>query len=282
MPPITQVTIPGSNYQDGRAAQIDQITFHHIVGDAPAAISRFKGPGVQVSSTYVISSTGQIFQCVAEKNTPYTDANFSSNSRAITIEHAGGIEGVPYTDEMYAASAKLVAWIRSRYNITRFMRHRDVSSVPTACPGALDVERIIRSSSEEETMIDDSDIGILRIAHSEIGGWNFQETHAGKNDGIFLAAWKGKPVRDLIWAQWTAGGTFRSTRLKEMADYAGIVASNAELSKRPTQAQYDEIVAQAKANAANNGSYTATDRATATETNTLIKQIWGKITSVFK
>lgn len=156
MPPITQISIPGSNFQQGRAAAIDQITFHHIVGDAPAAISRFQKYGEQVSSTYIIGSDGRIYQCVAERDTPYTDANFSSNSRAITIEHAGGIDSVPYTDAMYAASAKLCASIMSRYNITRFMRHRDVSSVPTACPGALDVERILRQAKGVDEMINDS------------------------------------------------------------------------------------------------------------------------------
>lgn len=152
-PQIFQVSgIPGSNYQVGRARVIDQITFHHIVGDAPAAIARFRDNTQQVSATYVIGSDGTIYQCVAEKDTPYTDANFDSNSRAITIEHAGGHASVPYTEAMYKASAQLVSWIISRYNITRFMRHRDVSQKPTACPGNLDVERIIREAKSEEIM----------------------------------------------------------------------------------------------------------------------------------
>lgn len=155
MPPITKVTIPGSNYQVGRAAKIDQITFHHIVGDAPAAIARFKDPNEIVSSTYIIGKDGRIYQCVAEKDTPYTDGNFSSNSRAITIEHAGGHSSVPYTAAMYASSAKLVAWIRSRYNITRLVRHRDVSLKPTACPGTLDLNRIINAAKEQSVKIPD-------------------------------------------------------------------------------------------------------------------------------
>jgi hypothetical protein len=150
MPPITQVQIPGSNYQTGRAAKIDQITFHHIVGDAPAALTRFRDRSQIVSATYVIASDGTIYQCVAEKDTPYTDANFGSNSRAITIEHAGGTDAVPYTEAMYEASAALCASIRSRYNITRFKRHREVSDVPTACPGQLDVERIVNGSQSQE------------------------------------------------------------------------------------------------------------------------------------
>lgn len=166
-PQITRIQIPGSNYQVGRAAKIDQITFHHIVGDAPAAIARFKDGSQIASSTYVIGSDGRIYQLVDEKDTPYTDANFSSNSRAITIEHAGGHASVPYTEAMYKSSAKLVAWIRSRHNITRFMRHRDVSSKPTACPGSLDVERIVRESNNTQGAIP-----MVNDADNEYWRWN--------------------------------------------------------------------------------------------------------------
>lgn len=147
-PNIIRVQIPTTNFRKGRAAEISQITFHHIVGDASAAIARFKISGEEASSTYVISSTGQIYQLVDENDTPFTDANGPSNSRSITIEHAGGHPSVPYTAAMYAASAHLVAWIRSRRKITRYERHRNVSDTPTACPGTLDVEGIVSNSSK--------------------------------------------------------------------------------------------------------------------------------------
>lgn len=125
------------------------------------------------------------------------------------------------------------------------------------------------------TLIDDNLIDVLRIAHSEIGGWNFDDTHSGKNDALYLAAWKGKPLEDLIRTQWTNGGDFRTARIQEMGAYAGIVAANAELSKRPTQAQYDAAVAAG-------GGYTDADRAQATDTNNIVKQIFAKISSIFK
>lgn len=147
-PNIIRVQIPSTNFRKGRASAISQITFHHIVGDAAAAIARFKISGEQASSTYVIGSNGQIYQLVEESDTPYTDANGPSNSRSITIEHAGGHPAVPYTAAMYSASAHLVAWIRDRHKITRFERHRNVSDTPTACPGTLDVEGIVSNSSK--------------------------------------------------------------------------------------------------------------------------------------
>lgn len=136
------------NYGIGRRSRISRITFHHIVGDAPAALDRFQNTNDEVSATYVIGSDGQIFQCVTDNDTPYTDANSDSNSRAITIEHAGGHPNVPYTDAMYASSARLVAWLIQQYGISDFKRHRDVSDEPTSCPGALDVERIVNQAKQ--------------------------------------------------------------------------------------------------------------------------------------
>jgi hypothetical protein len=158
-PVISKPAAPG-NYEQGRKAPISRITFHHIVGDAPAAIVRFQTPGVEVSSNYVIGSDGTIYQCVADTDTPYCDGNYDSNSRTIAIEHAGGIAGTPYTELMYQASIKLVRYLIGKYNIADFQRHRDVidkTRYPggTACPGALNVERIVKEAKENE-MVDDA------------------------------------------------------------------------------------------------------------------------------
>lgn len=243
-PPITQVTIPGSNYENGRAKAIDQITFHHIVGDAAAAIARFKNPGEQVSSTYVIGSDGKIYQCVAEGNTPYTDANFDSNSRAITIEHAGP----PYAEAMYTASAQLCAWIMSRYNITRFMRHRDVSQKPTACPGTLDVERIIQlaKGGNMPTIVTDD---LTNLVYAAV----LHDTPKVKEA---YDHFRGMPLEKMI------DEVYHSDRYKQIQ--AALDA--------PPAAPPGTVV----------GSFTDADRTTANETNNIVKQILNKIISIFK
>jgi N-acetylmuramoyl-L-alanine amidase len=141
------------NYGVGRAQKISRITFHHIVGDALAALDRFQNTDNEVSSTYVIGSDGTLYQCVKEGDTPYSDGNFDSNSRTISIEHAGGIAGVPYTEAMYATSAQLVSSLIDKYGIKDFKRHSEVIDKTyyaggTACPGRLDVERIINEAKE--------------------------------------------------------------------------------------------------------------------------------------
>jgi hypothetical protein len=218
-PRIIQVTIPATNYARGRARAIDQITFHHIVGDAAAAIARFKINGEQASSTYVIASDGTIYQLVAEGDTPYTDGNFTSNSRSITIEHAGGHPNVPYTAAMYAASAHLVAWIRSRRNITRYERHRNVSDKPTACPGTLNVEGIVDQSTkilQGGTMAVDSlskeeVIEIHRAYFIGDPGTGYGYEHVGKPLSKIINDWKNSSYRQNVLNRYWAFDTNQKT-----------------------------------------------------------------------
>lgn len=152
--PNVEVLNPNPNvYTPGRSKPISRITFHHIVGDAPAAISTFNAGVRGDSSSYIIGSDGHIYQYVPENDTPWTDGNWDSNCRSITIEHAGGHPSVPYTDAMYEASAHLVAYLINKYGIGDFKRHRDVidtSRYPggTACPGDLSMERIIARAQQ--------------------------------------------------------------------------------------------------------------------------------------
>jgi hypothetical protein len=164
------------NYAVGRRLPISRITWHHIAGDALGAIARFQTPDEQVSADYVIGSDGTIYQCVDEANTAYCDGNADSNARTISIEHAGGIASVPYTDRMYAASIELVKDLIDRYGITDFQRHRDVidrTAYPggTACPGELDVERIIEAAQGGD-VAEKTTLSTMRILTNGIFGHN--------------------------------------------------------------------------------------------------------------
>lgn len=222
------------NFAYGRTKPISRITFHHIVGDAGAAIARFKTPGVEVSSTYVIGTDGCVYQMVDEANTPYTDGNYDSNSRAITIEHAGG-GSTPYTEAMYQSSARLVSYLIKKYGITDFKRHRDI--IATACPGTLDVERIIRDAKGNNDVIKASDLAQVRIIMSEVEGWNGHEVHSGKHDKQIMGAWQGKEWNDFIWHAWSVQNAHRI----QLTD--NITALQAQVAQR------DKLISEIKAKA---------------------------------
>ncbi len=89
----------------------------------------------------------------------------------------------------------------------------------------------------------------LRIAHSEIGGWDLYKTHNGDFDSIFQAAAGAKEVNQFIYEQWVAGGAYRARKIAAMAFYDKYNAVIGDLSSRPTKAELEDVVAKlAKAN----------------------------------
>lgn len=99
--------------------------------------------------------------------------------------------------------------------------------------------------------IDESDVGVLRITHSEIGGWPLHDTHAGKFDQLFVDTYRGKSYGELIWAQWTNGQAYRDVKQAHEAFFAKYSAIIGDLEGRPTRAQLDEALAKLEAEAAN-------------------------------
>lgn len=88
------------------------------------------------------------------------------------------------------------------------------------------------------------DTGLNRIVHSEMEGWPFDETHAGKFDGQFAAAWGGRDLVEMIWEKWNKNGAFRAERernRKFYATYSGVVG---ELSSRPSKAELEDALAK--------------------------------------
>jgi hypothetical protein len=139
-PPIN--FIEAASYTLGRNGNpVRHITFHHVVGSAASAISKFRNPASQVSSHFIVGANG-ITCMVDTDNTAWCNGNWQSNLESVTIEHEGiWLNG--FRDEnVINNSAQLVAWLRSLYPDATPTRHRDVSSSPTACPGELPVEEI--------------------------------------------------------------------------------------------------------------------------------------------
>jgi len=64
----------------------------------------------------------------------------------------------------------------------------------------------------QEEMITKDDVGLLRIGHSEIGGWDLHRTHAGEFDKLFMDTYINTPVKDFIWRQWVNGQAYRDAK----------------------------------------------------------------------
>lgn len=142
--PLTQVTIPAnsSNYTKGRSSKITEITIHHMAGilSAEQCGYIFQKPGRNGSSHYGIGRDGKIGNYVDENNTAWTNSNWASNCRAITIETSNCEIGGDWkvSAEALRSLIKLVADIAKRYNI-KLVKGKTLTwhsmYASTTCPG---------------------------------------------------------------------------------------------------------------------------------------------------
>ena len=158
---------------------VTHITLHIMVGYLAGTDSTFASQSSRASAHYGIGATGEIHQYVSELDGSYSDANYASNNSTISIEHEGGMAGIPVTDAEVEASARLCADIARRYGWKtlwhdasgnrhgNIVLHREVPGTdhygcPDRCVNALPVDRIITRANEllggAEMALTDEDI----------------------------------------------------------------------------------------------------------------------------
>ena len=141
-----------SNYTKGRpnGGRDGRNTFHHVVGSAESAVLVFQNPSRGGSAHLVISASADFaaYQMVSFDDTAYTDGNWQSNLKSITMEHHGDWRFGYNNAQVLENSAQVVAWLRDQGLVSRPIRHRDVSLTGTVCPADLPVEAIWNRATE--------------------------------------------------------------------------------------------------------------------------------------
>lgn len=184
-----------------------------------------------VKSVNFVVSDNKITQMVDADNVAWCSQ--AGNPTTISIEFQPTLSA-----EGYRRGGWLISELEKRYG-RKLTLYGHNHWAETSCPGSIDINRLraeADKAQEGEEVITKDDIGLLRIAHTEIGGWPLQETHAGKYDQLFLNVYVGTPVKDLIWRQWNEHGDWRAAR-------NAAFAAMAELTARPTQENFDKLKA---------------------------------------
>lgn len=173
---ITWIGSP--NHYNGRNGyDVTHITLHIMVGHLAGTDSVFLNANSQASAHYGIGADGAIHQYVSENDGSYSDANFTSNNSTISIEHEGGMNGIPCTQTCMNASARLCADIARRHGWTHLWHdglngniwlHREVPGTdhygcPDLAPNGLDVNYVINKANQilkgdDEMALTDEDI----------------------------------------------------------------------------------------------------------------------------
>lgn len=133
--PFYQANI--NNYTPGRNRPIRKLTVHHSAGWENTLRYLWGDPNRNGSSTFWVGNQpGQMEQYVDTDDTPWTNANFASNSESLTVEVRGDWRGYydrGTLDNLYTLMIKLLPiWPDL---ILEF--HMDVSTTFTLCPADL-------------------------------------------------------------------------------------------------------------------------------------------------
>ncbi|MEE2830186.1 MAG: peptidoglycan recognition family protein, partial [Myxococcota bacterium] len=131
-----------SNYSNrsGGTSSIDSIVIHTIEGSHPSAVSWFRNPASDVSAHYVVKrSDGAVTQMVYDEDRAWHATNY--NNRSIGIEHEGHAHSSSnWTEPMLEGSARLAAWLATRYGIPvdrdHFIGHSEVPGSDKSDPGS--------------------------------------------------------------------------------------------------------------------------------------------------
>lgn len=169
------------NFTKGRAGKpIQYIVVHHMAGTIEAADAVFQDTVRDTSAHYGIARDGRVHQYVLETDTAYQAGVYDINQRSIGIEHED-LNADDYTELEYETSAALIRDICKRYNLpinaNTIRPHH--AFTPTACPGSLDLSRLIQLANEGVEM---------PVLFNEGDRLNLNVYHYGKDLGRFKAA----------------------------------------------------------------------------------------------
>lgn len=143
---LATISVPAyeGNFTYGRSGRnIEAITIHHMAGKLTAEQCGriFQQVGRYGSSHYGIGYNGEIASYVDEENTAWTNSNWDSNCKSVTIETSNSEMGGswPVSDASLNALIKLVADIAKRNGLGTLVPGQNLTwhsmFADTTCPG---------------------------------------------------------------------------------------------------------------------------------------------------
>ena len=141
---LTQIVVPADegNYTKGRSGRnIEAITLHHMAGRLTAEQCGriFQAKGRYGSSHYGVGCDGSIANYVDEEDTAWTNSNWDSNCKSITIEISDNDNSWYVNDITLNAVIKLVADIAKRRGLGTLLPGKNLTwhsmFTSTTCPG---------------------------------------------------------------------------------------------------------------------------------------------------
>lgn len=140
----------------GKLTDRNLIVLHITEGPtASSAIETFKASKAphRTSAHFVIDRDGTVYQLIDIRDTAWHASQV--NSHSVGIEHAASTKGLPATEEQYAASSRLVAWLCKQLGIActrdNVKTHNEASPKDKhvlCCTGALDPDKVVKGAQD--------------------------------------------------------------------------------------------------------------------------------------
>ena len=159
-PLTTRISGNGGQFSN-RGRTIDHFVVHHAANSSLSGVLSIMSTGSrQVSSNYVVKDN-DIVGVVPEEYRSWSLSSSVWDGRSITVETCnsamGDASGWPISVATYHSLAKLIADCATRYNFPinrdRVLGHREVysrhgASYATACPGGINLDRLVSMAKE--------------------------------------------------------------------------------------------------------------------------------------
>jgi hypothetical protein len=180
---LTQIVVPADegNYTKGRSGRnIEAITIHHMAGRLTAEQCGriFQTKGRYGSSHYGVGYDGSIANYVDEENTAWTNSNWDSNCKSITIEISDNDNSWYVNDITLNALIKLVADIAKRRGLGTLVPGKNLTwhsmFTSTDCPGDYLRSKMQYIADEANKINNEStsnEVNVYYMARTKKHGW---------------------------------------------------------------------------------------------------------------
>ena len=201
---LAQIVVPADegNYTKGRSGRsVEAITIHHMAGRLTAEQCGriFQAKGRYGSSHYGVGYDGSIANYVDEEDTAWTNSNWDSNCKSVTIETSDNDNSWYVNDITLNALIKLVADIAKRRNLGKLVPGKNLTwhsmFTNTTCPGDYLRSKMQYIADEANKINNEStsnEVNVYYMARTQKHGW-LKEV---KNLEDY-AGWENSPITGL-------------------------------------------------------------------------------------
>ena len=201
---LTQIIVPADegNYTKGRSGRsIEAITIHHMAGRLTAKQCGriFQAKGRYGSSHYGVGYDGSIANYVDEEDTAWTNSNWDSNCKSVTIETSDNDNSWYVNDITLNALIKLVADIAKRRNLGKLVPGKNLTwhsmFTNTTCPGDYLRSKMQYIADEANKINNEStsnEVNVYYRVKTQKHGWLPEVKNLED-----YAGWQGSPITDV-------------------------------------------------------------------------------------